>query len=231
MTKTTKVAVVTGGFGQLGQAVVRRLLAEGWHAAVLDAAPLDAFKGERGTLALGSVDLSSSSAGRQAMDSVAQQLGRIDALVNVAGTFRWETVEAGSAETFDLLYNTNLRTAVVATQAAIPHLLKQTSSAVVNVGAGAANARAGTGMAAYTASKAGVAKFTESLADEFKDRGLRVNAVLPSIIDTPANRHDMPDADFSRWVAPDALADVIEFLLSDAARAVTGALLPVTGRV
>lgn len=231
MAMDTKVAVITGGFGQLGQAVVRRLLTGGWHVALLDSAPLDTFKGERGTFALGAVDLTSSSAGQQAMGSIAQQLGRIDALVNVAGAFRWETVEAGSAETFDMLYSTNLRTAVVATQAAMPHLLKQSASAIVNIGAAAANARAGTGMAAYTASKAGVAKFTESLAEEFKNRGLRVNAVLPSIIDTPVNRRDMPDADYSTWVAPDALADVIAFLLSDAARAVTGALLPVTGRV
>jgi NAD(P)-dependent dehydrogenase (short-subunit alcohol dehydrogenase family) len=86
-------------------------------------------------------------------------------------------------------------------------------------------------MGAYAASKAAVARLTEALADEFKDVGVRVNAVLPSIIDTAANRAEMPDADFSRWVEPSALADVIAFLLSEDARAVTGALLPVTGRI
>jgi NAD(P)-dependent dehydrogenase (short-subunit alcohol dehydrogenase family) len=86
-------------------------------------------------------------------------------------------------------------------------------------------------MGAYTASKAGVAKFTEALAEELKDRNITVNAVLPSTIDTPANRADMPTADFSRWVTPQAIADVIVFLLSGQARAVTGALIPVSGRV
>jgi NAD(P)-dependent dehydrogenase (short-subunit alcohol dehydrogenase family) len=100
----------------------------------------------------------------------------------------------------------------------------------VNIGAAAAVARAGAGMGAYTAAKAGVLRLTESLSEEVKDRGLTVNAILPGTIDTPRNRVDMPDADFSRWVAPEAIADVILFLASDAARAVTGAAIPVQGR-
>jgi NAD(P)-dependent dehydrogenase (short-subunit alcohol dehydrogenase family) len=100
---------------------------------------------------------------------------------------------------------------------------------IINIGAlGAVKAAAG--MAAYAASKAGVAKLTESLADELKDRGVTVNAILPSIIDTPRNRQDMPGADFDRWVKPAALGEIIAFLLSDAAAVVTGALLPVAGR-
>jgi NAD(P)-dependent dehydrogenase (short-subunit alcohol dehydrogenase family) len=93
-----------------------------------------------------------------------------------------------------------------------------------------AAARAGAGMGAYTASKAGVQRLTESLSEEVKDRGIRVNAILPGTIDTPRNRADMPDADFSRWVAPEAIAEVIVFLTTDAARAVTGASIPVFGR-
>jgi NAD(P)-dependent dehydrogenase (short-subunit alcohol dehydrogenase family) len=102
---------------------------------------------------------------------------------------------------------------------------------IVNIGAGAAASKAGVGMGPYSASKAGVAKFTEALADELKDHEITVNAVLPSIIDTPANRADMPDADFSRWVTTHAIADVIVFLLSEQARAMTGALIPVSGRI
>ncbi len=86
-------------------------------------------------------------------------------------------------------------------------------------------------MGAYAASKAGVFKLTEALAEELKDRGITVNAILPTIIDTPPNRKDMPDADFSRWVKPEQIADVIVFLLSDKAQAITGALIPVAGRV
>jgi len=150
--------------------------------------------------------------------------------VNLAGTFRWETLEQGKPETWDFLYRVNVRTAVAACKAALPHFRTRGGGRIVNVGAGAA-AKAGAGMGPYAASKAGVARLTESLADELKDQGVNVNAVLPSIIDTAANRADMSKADFSRWVAPDALADVIVFLLSPAARAVTGALLNVSGRV
>jgi NAD(P)-dependent dehydrogenase (short-subunit alcohol dehydrogenase family) len=108
--------------------------------------------------------------------------------------------------------------------------LPANSGRTVNVGAAAA-AKAGTGMGAYTASKAGVAKLTEALAEELKDKRINVNAVLPTIIDTPANRADMPKADFTRWVAPEALADVIVFLSTHASRAITGASILVSGRV
>ncbi|MCY1454645.1 3-oxoacyl-[acyl-carrier-protein] reductase FabG [compost metagenome] len=115
-------------------------------------------------------------------------------------------------------------------KAALPLLTQGTHGRIVNIGAGAA-LKAGMGMGAYAASKAGVARLTESLAEELKDTGVTVNAVLPSIIDTLQNRADMPDADFSRWVSPAELAAVILFLLSSEASAVTGALIPVSGRV
>jgi NAD(P)-dependent dehydrogenase (short-subunit alcohol dehydrogenase family) len=128
------------------------------------------------------------------------------------------------------MYRLNLRTAVAATQAALPHLLRAGAGRIVNVGAIGA-VKAANGMGAYAASKAGIAKLTESLADELKDRGITVNAILPSTLDTPKNRVDMPQADFTRWVTPLEAAEVIAFLVSDAARAVTGALIPVVGRV
>jgi NAD(P)-dependent dehydrogenase (short-subunit alcohol dehydrogenase family) len=108
-------------------------------------------------------------------------------------------------------------------------MLERGGGRIVNIGAGAA-ARAGLGMGAYAASKAGVQRFTEALAEELKDRNITVNAILPGIIDTPRNRLDMPKADFTRWVSPDAIAQVILFLASAEAASVTGAAIPVSGR-
>ncbi len=231
MTLQGKVVAVTGGFGQLGLAVVRAALDAGAQVAALDRArsPADATA-LAGALALGELDLADADAALRAVNQVAGRFGGLDGLVNVAGTFRWETLEQGSLDTWDLLYRVNLRSAVSASRAALPHLLKRGGGRIVNIGAGAAS-KAGAGMGAYAASKAGVAKLTEALAEELKDRGVTVNAILPSIIDTPANRADMPKADFSRWVTPQAIADVIVFLLSDQASAVTGASIPVPGRV
>ena len=227
-----KVVIVTGGFGQLGLAVARAARDAGAQVAALDRARPPAEGAlPAGALALGEIDLAEPDAAARALDQVAARFGGLDALVNVAGTFRWETLEKGSLDSWDLLYRVNLRSAVSTSRAALPHLMRRGGGRIVNIGAGAAAAKASAGMGAYSASKAGVAKFTEALADELKDRSITVNAVLPSIIDTPANRADMPDADFSRWVAPQAVADVIVFLLSDQARAMTGALIPVSGRV
>ena len=232
MTLQGKVVAITGGFGQLGLAVVQAALEAGARVAALDRlrAPADAAPFGN-ALVLGDVDIAETDAAARALEHVVARCGGLDALVNVAGTFRWETLEQGSLDNWDMLYRVNLRSVVSASRAALPHLRKRGGGSIVNVGAGAAMARAARGMGAYTASKAGVAKLTESLADEVKDSGITVNAVLPSIIDTPANRADMPDAEFSRWVAPRAIADVIVFLLSAQARAVTGALIPVSGRV
>ncbi len=124
----------------------------------------------------------------------------------------------------------NVQTAANASRAATPHLKRSAAGRIVNVGANGA-LKASAGMGPYAASKAGVHSLTESLAEELKADGVTVNAVLPSIIDTPANRADMPKADFAAWVAPADLATVMLFLASEEARAVTGALIPVTGRV
>jgi NAD(P)-dependent dehydrogenase (short-subunit alcohol dehydrogenase family) len=223
-----QVVAVTGGFGSLGRAVAEAAQAAGARVALLDKAPSPAgLPGD--FLALGDIDLGQPGDARDALARAAAHFGGLDALVNVAGGFRWETLEAGSIETWDHLYAMNVRTAVLASQAALPHLLARGGGRIVNVGSlGAAHAAAG--MGAYAASKAGVARLTEAMADELKDRGITVNAVLPSIIDTPANRADMPQADTSRWVSPQALAQIVVFLLSEAAAPINGALIPVKGR-
>lgn len=229
-TLTGRTVVVTGGFGFLGGALAVKLVKEGARVVLVDRSAVPALALPDVALALGGVDLSSPDSAGAAFSRIAGELGGIDALVNVAGGFVWETVEAGSIESWDRMYGMNLRTAVVASQAVLPHLLTKGAGRLVNVGALAAS-KAATGMGAYAASKAGVARLTEALAEELKDKGVTVNAVLPSIIDTPTNRADMPDSDATRWVSADALAAVIAFLLSDDASAVTGALIPVCGRV
>lgn len=220
---------VTGGFGSLGAAVGRVLAEAGAKVALLDRVAASKAPTVAGAIAIGDVDLGSPEAAGKAMNAVVSQLGRLDAVVNVAGGFRWEKIEDGSIDTWDLLYQMNVRTAVNATRAALPHLQGGTGR-VVNIGAGAA-AKAGMGMGAYAASKAGVARFTEALAEELKDRGITVNAVLPSIIDTAANRADMPNADFGKWVRAEQIAELIAFLLSGRAGAITGASIPISGRV
>lgn len=222
-----KVVVVTGAAGALGSVLAARLAARGARVIGLDMA---AFKSEVNLqLAIGGVDLGDPRSIARAFADIASRFGALDGLANIAGGFAWETIADGSVDTWDRMFKTNVRSCLLASQASIP-LLRRRGGAIVNVSAFASQ-RADKGMGAYAASKSAVSRLTESLAAELKDDGVRVNAVLPSIIDTPANRASMPDADFSRWVAPEALADAIAFLLSDDARAISGALLPVLGRV
>lgn len=223
--------VVTGGFGVLGRALGALLVERGAHVALLDRAAAPPGSDGGSVLHLvGGADLADPGAAEDAIETAAARLGGVDALVNVAGGFSWESVAGGSIATWDRLYEVNLRTAVIATRAVLPHLAARGAGRIVNIGA-LASLKAGPGMGAYAASKAGVARLTEALAEELKEQNITVNAVMPSIIDTPANRADMAGADYTRWVSPQALAAVIAFLLSDDAAPITGACLPVAGRV
>jgi NAD(P)-dependent dehydrogenase (short-subunit alcohol dehydrogenase family) len=225
-----KKVVVTGAFGTLGSAVSAAVNFAGARAACIDFAPSSkAPSACENCILIGDVDLSSPEAAMRALASAASQLGGLDGIVNIAGGFRWEKVADGELATWDFMFNVNVRTAVNAVRAALP-LLRTPGGRIVNIGAVGA-IKAGTGMGAYAASKAGIAKLTEALAEELKDGGVTVNAVLPSIIDTPANRAEMPTAEIDRWVKPEQIADLIVFLLSDRATAITGALIPITGRV
>ena len=161
------------------------------------------------------------------MAAIVQRLGGIDVLVNVAGGFVWQTVLDGGADTWGRMFRLNVTTAVTMTTAALPALLARPGARIINIGAGAA-AKAAAGMGAYAAAKSGVARLTESLAEELAAHDITVNAVLPSIIDTPTNRADMPNADTSTWVEPEALAEVF-FSLPHPRRAQSAArLFPVT---
>jgi 3-oxoacyl-[acyl-carrier protein] reductase len=223
-----KVIVVTGASGALGKVVAEAALARRARVAGLDhAASKIPPTGNR--IELGGVDLSDAAQAKKAVDAIAAHFGRLDALINIAGGFAFETVADGDPRTWQRMYALNVLTALNASRSAIPHLIASPAGRIVNVGAMGA-LQAGAGMGAYAASKAAVHRLTEALAAEWKGK-ITVNAVLPSTIDTPANRASMPGADFSKWVRPQELAEVILFLASDGASAVTGALLPVNGRV
>jgi NAD(P)-dependent dehydrogenase (short-subunit alcohol dehydrogenase family) len=223
-----KVVVITGASGALGKVVAEAALARGAKVAGVDHAPTQ-IPATPTRIELGGVDLSDAAAAKKAIDAVASHFGRCDVLINIAGGFAFETVTEGDPKTWQRMFALNLLTALNASRSAIPHLAASPSARIVNVGAMAA-LQASAGMGAYAASKAGVHRLTEALAAEWKGK-ITVNAVLPSIIDTAVNRANMPTADFSKWVTPQELTDVILFLASDAASAVTGALLPVSGRV
>lgn len=228
-----KAIVITGAYGVLGAETARAAVRCGARVALIDRAtdapPALLEACGPGAVQLRGVDLSNAADATQAINAAHQGLRGLDALINIAGSFRWQTIADGDSETWDLLYAINLKTAVNASRAALAHMRKS-GGRIINVGANAA-AKSGAGMGPYAASKAGVHRLTQSLAEEVKDLGITVNAVLPSILDTPANRAAMPQANFSKWVTPQALANVILFLASDEASAVTGALLPVTARV
>ena len=223
-----KVIVVTGASGALGKVVADAALARGAKVAGVDYAASQ-IPATADWIELGGVDLTDAEHARKAIDAAVANFGKLDALINIAGGFAFETVAEGDPKTWQRMYALNVLTALNASRSAIPHLAASRSARIVNVGAMGA-LQAGAGMGAYAASKAGVHRLTEALAAEWKGK-ITVNAVLPSIIDTQANRASMPKADFAKWVTPQELADVILFLASDAASAVTGALIPVSGRV
>ena len=218
-----KRVVITGAGGALGRAVAERAAQYGAHCILVDLAfPPGAPAGERYV-----VDLSD----RDATATSLAAIGPVDALFNVAGGFAMgENAWEADADVWDSMFTINVRTLQNAVRAVVPGMLERGRGAIVNVGAlGAQKGLAQ--MSSYCAAKSTVMRLTESLSAELRERGINVNAVLPSLIDTPRNRGDMPGADHSRWVRPEDLANVICFLGSDAARAVHGALVPVTGLV
>lgn len=216
-----KTVVITGAFGVLGSAVSDHLETLGCTIVRLDYAPSP--RDVAGWI--GGVDLTDTAAAKAAWDRVLTETGTPSALVNIAGGFVWETLGEDGPATWERMFRMNTLTTVTICTVAMETLKGQPGAAVVNIGAAA---KADAGMGAYAASKAGVARLTESLAAELGDDDVTVNAVLPTIIDTPTNRADMPDADFSEWVSPEDIARIIAFLISNEARAITGASIPVS---
>lgn len=231
-----KVIVVTGAVGNLGAAASARFRDLGAGTVLVDhstgrlrvAFPEIADSAQH--LLLEGLDASDAKAMSSMTEAAVERFGRIDGLFATVGAFAGgKAVHEEDPATWERMFAANVRTALITTRAVIP-VMRRASSGSMVLTAGRPALAAPAGLAAYASAKAGVLRLAESLSAELKDGGVRVNAVVPGIIDTPQNREAMPEADHDTWVAPEAVADVAAFLLSDAARAVTGAAIPVYGR-
>ncbi|MBE2196303.1 MAG: SDR family NAD(P)-dependent oxidoreductase [Anaerolinea sp.] len=233
-----KRAVISGAGGNLGIAVIKRLQAEGASLALIDHS-LDGLRkrlGEQGLnpdslMIVGGIDLTKKDQVDQAVAQISADGAPIDILINIAGGFRAEGAVHESTETlWDYLMDLNGKSAYLLSAAVTPVMIGGgRGGRIVNVGSRAALSGVA-GIAIYSASKSSVLRLTEAMAEELKPFQITVNAVLPSVIDTPQNRSANPAEDYTKWVSPESLADVIAFLISDAARDISGALIPVYGR-
>ena len=228
----TGSALITGGTGGLGSAVTQGFLDAGWRVVVpiYDEAERDRVP-EHERLALEPADLfEEASAAAVVALAAGDEAAPLRAVVNLVGGFaEGERVHATPVAEFEAQLRLNLRPTYLVCQAALPHLLAGGGGAIVCVSSRAA-LRPFSGAAGYIVGKAAVLAFVDALAAEYRKDDIRVNAILPSVIDTPANRRSMPDADYGRWVRPQQIADVIRFLCEDGSQAISGAHVPVYGR-
>ena len=232
MTFDGKTCLITGAAGNLGRAVAGAFASAGASLILID---LDdkvlrsAYGRDDERKALVRADLLDAASVAQAV--AAARFDRIDVLCNIAGGFRMgHPVHETPEDVWELMLDLNAKSLINTARSVVPKMLAAGYGKIVNVGA-VAGLRGGAKMGAYSASKSAVIRLTEAMSAELRDKGINVNCVLPSVIDTPQNRADMPGADPRRWVAPEALAQVVLFLASDAARAIHGAAIPVTGLV
>jgi len=231
-----KVTIITGAVGNLGTATARCFQQSGAKTVLVDRSPdrvREAFKhiaNSKDHLLTGGVDLTSVESIGKLVEQTLARFGRVDALVNTVGGYRGgKPVHEADVADWDFLFNVNVRTTLLCCRAMIPQMVKQQSGKIINV-ASRDGLSGSAGYAAYSASKSAVLRLTESLAAEQKVSNINVNCIMPGTIDTPQNRAAVPNGDFSRWVEPAAIAEVILFLASDASRAVNGAALPVFGK-
>lgn len=230
-----KVAIVTGGTGGLGRAVMSVFLAEGAFvlSTYVNDEELEGCLGLReeykARVAFGKADVTKASNVSNVALKTIEKFSRIDILVNIVGGFTQSPLADTDEEAWDRMMNTNLKSVFLCSKSIVPHMIKQGRGSIVNIASRPA-LKGSPGLSAYGASKAGVLNLTQSMAEELKEHNINVNAIIPGTIDTPANRTSMPDADFSKWVAPEDIARVIAFLCSDDARAVSGAAIPVYGK-
>jgi NAD(P)-dependent dehydrogenase (short-subunit alcohol dehydrogenase family) len=228
-----RVAIVTGGAGALGGAVTGRLLGDGAHVCVpLELAGHGATLRERvapsqrDRLLTEVVDVTDLDAMTRFTEAVVQLHGRVDILVSIVGGFAGGALVETDRATWDRMLAMNLSSVFVATRAVAPHMVAAGRGRVVTIGSRAV-VPPGPGFIAYTTAKAGVIAFTQALARELQPHGITVNSILPSTMDTPANRAAMPDSDRQGWVPVESVAEAIAFLARDTSAHITGALLPV----
>lgn len=228
-----RTVLITGAAGNLGRAVAAAFEANGERLVLIDRTEdllqlaFGSAKPEEQLLL--AADLLDPRQIEAAIAQATARFGRIDVLCNLAGGFAMgEAVHETSDQTWDDLFDLNARSLLNMARAVVPRMIDNGGGKIVNVGAFAAQ-RGTARMGAYIASKSVVIRLTEAMSAELREQGIHVNCVLPTIIDTPENRRAMPEADPAKWVAPNDLAQVIAFLASDAARAIHGAALPVTG--
>jgi NAD(P)-dependent dehydrogenase (short-subunit alcohol dehydrogenase family) len=231
---TGKTVVVTGAAGALGSAVAHYFSTQGARIAYIDystdllANTFPTQSRDKNNLYL-AADLTDRASTASAFATIVTSFGKIDVLANIAGGFLMgEKVHETSDKTWDFLFNLNTRSILHTSAATVPVMQKNGGGKIINIAAGAARQGAAL-MGAYVASKSAVWRLTESMALELRDNNINVNCVLPGIIDTARNRADMPNADYSKWVAPGEIAKVIAFLASDDAKMVHGAAVPVVG--
>jgi NAD(P)-dependent dehydrogenase (short-subunit alcohol dehydrogenase family) len=232
MSAANRTVIVTGAAGNLGKAVADAFDKQGANVVLVDLKRESlekAFGAESERRIFVAANLLEAAGAAEVAKAALARYGRIDVLCNIAGGFRMgEPIHETSDENWNFLFDINSRTLLNAARAVVPHMLSGGGGKIVNIGAFAAQ-KGVAQMGAYTASKSVVIRMTEAMAAELRDKNINVNCVLPTIIDTPENRSAMPKANPAKWVAPADLANVIVFLASDAARAVHGAAVPVTG--
>lgn len=231
-----KVAIITGATGGLGSAVTQAFLNAQAKVAVtftkentLDSLKAKVSPPQEAWLAVKTNVLEESSV-QSMVEQVINRFGRIDILVNLVGGFSGGASFAETTEfQWDAMMNLNLKSVFLCCKYVMPIMIKQNSGSIVNVGSRGGQ-KGAAGISAYSASKAGVINFTQALADEGREHNVTANVIIPGTVDTPANREAMPNADFNKWVRPQAIAHVILFLCSQAAQEVSGAVIPVFGK-
>lgn len=230
-----RIAIITGGTGALGRAVVSVFIEEG--AKVVCTYIIDEelshysslAENQKSNLVFVQADVTKEKSVAETVQKTLERFGRVDVLVNIVGGFTYAKIVDTDEKIWDSMMNVNLKSTFLCSKAVLPQMVKQNYGKIINISS-RPGLKGSSGVGAYAASKAAVMNLTETIADEVRDYEINVNAILPSTIDTPANRKSMPDADFSKWVKPEEIARVITFLASDDSKPMSGAGIPVYGK-